>query len=66
MQHGQHAQARGRPAPRTGQGGVLMGEVEAGDRLVEQQERPGRRIGVALRQDAGKLHPLALAAGQTV
>ena len=43
---------------------MLVSEVEAGDWLVEQQERPASGVSVALRQDPGELHPLAFAAGQ--
>ena len=64
VQDGQHAQPAVDPAAGAGQGGMLVGEVEAGDRLVEQQEGPCGRIGVALRQDAGELDPLAFAARQ--
>jgi hypothetical protein len=59
MKHGEHAQpALGAPAGAR-QRSMLVGEIEAGDRLVEQQERPGRRICIALRQHAGELDPLA-------
>ena len=64
MQDGQRAEALGGPAAGTGQGSVLVREVEAGDRLVEQEEGQAFRVGVALRQDAGQLDALALPSGQ--
>jgi hypothetical protein len=64
VQHRQHAQAAVGAAAGAGERGVLVGEVEARDRLVEQQEGHVARIGVALDQHAGELHALALAARQ--
>ena len=64
VQDGENAEAALDAAPGAGEGRVLVGEVEASDRLIEQQEGPSVRIGVALRQHARELHALAFAARQ--